>query len=246
MQIESSVIIVTGASSGIGLSTARLLAGRGARVALVARSAGVLESLAAELPGSLAVAADMTDFPAIRQAVRRISEHYGRVDGLVNNAGRAYDAAIEEIEPEVFDEIFHLNVLGPIVAMQVVIPHMRRRGGGSIVNINSGTALMRIPRYSVYSSSKRALVGISLTAREELARDNIAVSQVYPSVTATHFGANKMVAPPAGTSGRPEPRRDYSDGDSPEYIAEIIAKAIEEGGAEYFAHEGMRLMDNRR
>ena len=73
--------------------------------------------------------------------------------------------AVEEIDPVVFDEIFHLNVLGPIVAMQTVIPLMRTQGGGSIVNVNSGTAFMTVPQYSVYSSSKRALLGFSLTAR---------------------------------------------------------------------------------
>src|SRR5713101_810369 len=87
-----------------------------------------------------------------------------RTDGLVNNAGRSYAASVEEIDTALFEEIFHLNVLGPIVAMQAVIPPMRTQGGGSIVNINSGTAFMTIPQYSVYSSSKRALLGLSLTA----------------------------------------------------------------------------------
>jgi short-subunit dehydrogenase len=239
MEIKDSVIIVTGASSGIGAATARRLAGQGAKVALAARSAKALEQLAGELPDSLAVPTDMTDLLAVREMVRLTNEHFGRVDGLVNNAGRGYEASIEDIEPAIFDEIFRLNVLGPIVAMQAVIPLMRAQGGGFIVNINSGTALMKLPRYSVYSSSKRALVGISLTARGELAGDHIVVSLVYPAVTATSFGVNKMV------SGRAKPteeegRRAYAGGDSAEYIAEIIAKAIEEGEAEYFAHERMR------
>ena len=67
----------------------------------------------------------MTQFDMVREAVRTIHRHYGRVHGLVNNAGRSYAAAVEEIDPEIFDEIFHLNVLGPIVAMQAVIPLMR-------------------------------------------------------------------------------------------------------------------------
>ena len=96
----------------------------------------------------------------------------------VNNAGRSYAAAVEEIDPALFDEIFHLNVLGPIVAMQAVIPLMRAQGGGSIVNINSGTAFMTVPQYSVYSSSKRALLGFSLTARAELEKDRIVVSEI--------------------------------------------------------------------
>src|SRR5271156_1494733 len=136
----------------------------------------------------------MTKFDRVREAVRAVHQHYGRIDGLINNAGRSYAAAVEEIDPELFDEIFHLNVLGPIIAMQAVIPPMRAQGEGSIVNINSGTAFMTVPQYSVYSSSKRALVGFGLTAREELAGDGIVVSQVYPFITATNFGKNRMGA----------------------------------------------------
>src|SRR3569833_3264455 len=150
MQIKDSVIIVTGASSGIGLSPAEALTERGARVALVARSTAVIEELAEWLPGSLPITADMTDFDRVRRAVKTAHDHYGRVDGLINNAGRSYAASVETIDPEAFDEIFHLNVLGPIVAMQAVIPIMRAQGGGSIVNFNSGTAFMTIPHYGVF------------------------------------------------------------------------------------------------
>src|SRR5580693_3927962 len=195
MQIKDHVFIVTGASSGIGLSTAIALSERGAKVALLARSGDALQELARKLPGSLAVTVDMTQFDRVREAVRIVHQHYGRVDGLVNNAGRSYAAAVEEIDPVVFDEIFHLNVLGPIVAMQAVIPLMRTLGEGSIVNVNSGTAFMTVPQYSVYSSSKRALLGFSLTARTELKKDRIVVSEVYPDITATNFGKSRMGNP---------------------------------------------------
>ena len=237
MRIEGRVFIVTGASSGIGLATARALAARGGQIALVARSTQALEDLAATLSGSLAVTADMTNFDGIRRAVADIARHYGRIDGLVNNAGRSYAAAVEEIDPVVFDEIFHLNVLGPIVAMQSVIPILRRQGAGGIVNINSGTAFMTIPKYSVYSSSKRALTGFSLTARAELAGDGIIVSEVYPFVTATNFGKNRMGNPAGGG-----PSTNYAEGDTPEFVAEIVVKAIEEGGAQYFANDRLRQL----
>lgn len=237
MQIQDRVFVVTGASSGIGLSTATALAARGAKVALLARSSQILEEIAAQTPGSLPVTVDMTDFDGVRQAVRAVHEHYGRVDGLVNNAGRSYAASVEEIDPALFDEIFHLNVLGPIVAMQAVIPIMRTQGGGSIVNINSGTAFMTIPQYSVYSSSKRALLGFSLTARTELEKDRTVVSEVYPFVTATNFGKNRMGNPAGGG-----PTASYADGDAPEFVADLILKAIEEGGAQYFANDRMRQM----
>jgi NADP-dependent 3-hydroxy acid dehydrogenase YdfG len=93
MQIKDHVFIVTGASSGIGLSTAIALSDRGARVALLARSSDALQKLAQQLPGSLPVTVDMTKFDQVREAILAVRKHYGRVDGLVNNAGRSYAAA---------------------------------------------------------------------------------------------------------------------------------------------------------
>jgi short-subunit dehydrogenase len=232
MEVTDKVFIVTGASSGIGLATAVALTERGAKVALVARSADVLQTLAGTLRGSLAVTADMTNFVSVRSAIQRTHEQYGRIDGLINNAGRSYAASIEKIEPELFDEIFHLNVLGPIVAMQSVIPIMRTQGAGTIVNVNSGTAFMTIPGYSVYSSSKRALLGFSMTARMELQKDGIVVSEVYPYITATNFGNARM-----GGSDRGGPASSYADGDSPEFVASLILKAINEGQGQYFAND---------
>jgi short-subunit dehydrogenase len=237
MQIKDRVFIVTGASSGIGLATAIALSDRGAKVALFARNTDALQKLAQQLPGSLPVTADMTEFDRLREAIRAVQQQYGRVDGLVNNAGRSYAASIEKIEPALFDEIFHLNVLGPIVAMQAVIPLMRAQGGGSIVNINSGTAFMTVPQYSVYSASKRALLGFSLTARAELEKDHIVVSEIYPFITATNFGKNRMGNPAGGG-----PSANYGDGDKPEFVAGLVLKAVEEGQAQYFANDRLRKM----
>jgi len=237
MQIKDHVFIVTGASSGIGLATAIALSDRGAKVALLARSSDALQQLAQKRPGSLPITVDITQFDRVREAVAAVHQHYGRIDGLVNNAGRSYAAAIEEIEPALFDEIFHLNVLAPIVAMQAVIPVMRAQGGGSIVNINSGTAFMTVPQYSVYSSSKRALLGFSLTARAELEKDGILVSEIYPFITATNFGNNRMGNPAGGG-----PSAHYADGDKPEFVAGLVLRAVEEGQAQYFANDRLRKM----
>lgn len=234
MNFDDRVIIVTGASSGIGLATAKALAAKGAKVALLARSADAIEALSQELPGSLAVTVDVTDLDALKRGVATVGAHFGRIDALVNNAGRSYGVNVEDIEPAIFEEIFRLNVLAPIVAMQAVIPVMRARGGGSIVNVNSGTAFMTVPGYSVYSASKRALMGFSLTARGELAEDKIVVSEVYPAVTATNFGKNRM-----GSGG---PTGNYAAGDTAEFVAEIIVKALAEGGAQYFANDRLRQM----
>jgi NADP-dependent 3-hydroxy acid dehydrogenase YdfG len=114
VQIKDGVFVVTGASSGIGLATATALADRGAKAGLLARGTDALEKLARQLPGSLPVTVDMTQFDRVREAIAAVHRHYGRIDGLVNNPGRSYAASIEEIDPARFDEIFHLNVLGPI------------------------------------------------------------------------------------------------------------------------------------
>jgi NADP-dependent 3-hydroxy acid dehydrogenase YdfG len=102
MQIKDRVFIVTGASSGIGLATATALSERGAKVALLARSTDALQNLAEQLPGSLPVTVDMTQFDRVREAVSAVHRHYGRIDGLINNAGRSYAAAVEEINLALF------------------------------------------------------------------------------------------------------------------------------------------------
>jgi short-subunit dehydrogenase len=239
VQIRDHVFVVTGASSGIGLEVAKQLTAAGGKVALFARSGAALASLSAELAGSLAVTVDVTDFVAFRAALAKVHGHYGRIDGLINNAGRSYGATIEEIDPAIFDEVFHLNVLAPIVGMQAVIPYMRAQGGGCVVNINSGTTFMTIPGYSVYGSSKRALMGFSDTARLELEKDRIVVSSVYPAVTATNFGVNRM-----GNSLH-APKADYSKGDSAAFVAEFVVKAVVEGEADYFVNDYLKKLAGR-
>jgi len=234
MQITDHVFVVTGASSGIGLSTAEALTARGAKVALIARNTDALQQLAARLPASLPLTADVTDFDAFTAAIHAAHSHYGRLDGLINNAGRGYGASVEEIDPVAFTEIFTLNVLAPIVGMQAVIPIMRAARAGVIINVNSGTSFMTIPDYSVYSASKRALLGVTQTARGELAADAIVVSEVYPGMTATDFGKNRLGSGGATT--------DYSVGDPPELVADLIVTAIEGGEAQYFVNDFLRKL----
>jgi short-subunit dehydrogenase len=241
MDVQSKVVIVTGASSGIGLATARLLARQGAKLALVSRSKEKLEQLSRELPDSLAVPADMTEIEEVKTMVKRTEEHFGRINVLVNCAGQGYDAPVEKTDVDILHHIFDLDVVGPLVAMKEVIPIMRRQGGGTIINISSGTALMYLPNNGGYSSLKRALAHISLTAREELSNDNIVVSVVYPYMTLTDFEKNtikdsSLVQAEEQQASIPFPP------DTAEYVAQKILDGIISGEAEIFPHDWMKKM----
>ena len=243
MELQNKVAIVTGASSGIGLATAKLLAQNGAKVALVARTKYKLEEFSKKLPNSLAVPADMTKENQIREMVAKVVNHYGRVDILINCAGRGYDALIEKINIESFHEIFDLDVVGPLIAMQAIIPIMKKQGGGMIVNISSGTALMYLPNMGGYSSLKRALGGISLTAREELKKYNIIVSVFYPYITLTDFEKNKLRE--SRMEWQEEHDHEYRSPDSAEYVANKILEGIASEEAEVFAHDWMKNIRKR-
>jgi len=242
MNLKDKVVIVTGASSGIGLAAAELLTQRGAKVALVARSADRLRSISKRLPGSYPIRADMTQEDDIKTMVREAKNHYGRIDVLINNAGQGCDAPVEKLKIETYRKIFELNVVGPLIAMQQVIPIMREQKEGMIVNISSGLALMCLPNMSPYASMKSALVSISLTAREELKKDNIQVSVVYPYITDTDFEKNTTREIVEEISEHGEEHGALRPPDSPEYVAQKIVEGIESGEAEIFAHDWMRKM----
>jgi short-subunit dehydrogenase len=237
MDLSKKVIIITGASSGIGLATARLLSAQGARLALAARSTQKIKALLKELPDSIAVTTDMTKISEIKRLVKRTTEHFGRIDILVNNAGQGYDAPIERTDLTIFDYVFRLDVVGPLVAMQQVIPWMRRQGSGTIINISSGTALMHLPNMGAYAAMKRALADISLTAREELKQDNISVGVVYPYITLTNFEKNTIKDP---SIHEQEGSGAFHPPDSAEFVAQKILDAITTKDAEIFAHDWMK------
>lgn len=241
MNVKNKVAIVTGASSGIGLATAKLLTKKGAKVALVARSKEKLNKISSGLSGSKIFAADMSEEKDVRLMIKKVLKHYGRVDILVNNAGRGYDSMVEKIKPKLFRDLFDLNLMGPLIAMQEVVPLMRRQKSGSIINISSGTALMFLPGMAAYSSLKRALVGISLTTREELKDDNINVSVIYPYITKTDFEKNTLKEE-NGEKGEEELNPSLPEGDTAEYVAEKIVDAIEKEESEIFAHDWMKKM----
>ena len=132
MQIKDKIAIVTGASGGIGLAVARLLAQGGAKVVLAARSADKLKQLEREIPGSFAVPTDMRKQEDIRQLVQQTEQKFGRIDILINNAGQGLLSPVASIDLKDYREIMELNVFAVLEAMQAVIPIMRKQGGGKI------------------------------------------------------------------------------------------------------------------
>jgi short-subunit dehydrogenase len=242
MDVSGKVVIITGASSGIGLATAKLLAAHGAHLVLAARSTQKIEALQREIPHSIAITTDMTKTADVKTMVTQTLTHFGRVDILINNAGQGYDAPIERTDLELLEHIFHLDVVGPLVAMQQVIPPMRKQKGGAIINISSGTALMHLPNMGAYAAMKRAIADISLTAREELKQDHVIVSVVYPYMTLTDFEKNtiKDSSLPKEDEGGDGP---FHPPDSADYVAHKILEAIQSGDAEIFPHEWMKKIN---
>jgi len=232
-------MIVTGASGGIGLATAKLLVQHGARVALAARSEDKLRSLSKKLPHTLPIPTDMTKPREIKQLIRQAREHFGRIDILINNAGQGYDAPVEKINIRTFRHIFELDLVGPLIAMQQVIPIMREQKGGSIINVSSGTALMTLPNMGPYSSLKGALASLSLTAREELLAEGICISVIYPYITLTDFEENTIKAVEEGP-WEGDGDDTFFPPDTAEFVAEKIFEGIRSGEAEIFTHDWMK------
>jgi NAD(P)-dependent dehydrogenase (short-subunit alcohol dehydrogenase family) len=228
MDVKDKVALITGASTGIGKATAELFAARGAKVALAARSVDKLKEISSGLPDSLAVPIDMRNPKEVRRMVRDTHAHYGRLDVLVNNAGQGLRSPIESIDLADLSHVMSLNLYGPLIAMQAAIPLMRKQGYGTIVNISSGVTRANYPTLAGYAATKSALNMITLTARNELARDGITVSLVYPGLTATDFAKHSL---PSGPELKALPNSPI-EADSPLLVAERILEAVETGAAE--------------
>ncbi len=227
MEVKNAVVILTGASAGIGEAAARLLAKQGARLVLAARRGDKLAALAAELKAQgaevLAVPTDMAQPDQVKALIAKAQQQFGRINVLLNNAGISSICPLEKMPDAEFRTMFDLNVLGTLHAMQGAIPIMRAQGGGLIVNISSMVSRVIWPSMGAYAATKYALNCLSETVRVENAKDNIRVSVVFPDNTGTDFGQNALMmidpptAPPNGAEWKV---------DSPELVAEKILQAI--------------------
>jgi NAD(P)-dependent dehydrogenase (short-subunit alcohol dehydrogenase family) len=209
--LAGQVVIVTGASSGIGEATARRLARGGAHVVLTARRPDRLEALARELDPTgarvLALAGDVTSDADRRRLVEATLAKFGRIDGLVNNAGYGTRGPVEIVPVDAVRRNFETNVFALIALTQLVLPHLRARRHGCIINIGSVAGRIARPLSSIYDATKHALEAITDGLRGELKPFGIRVTLIRPGYILTEFvdAANAASDPILDNAGPYEP-----------------------------------------
>ena len=177
--------VVTGSTSGIGLETARLLAAEGARVAVTGRNAEGVERARAETGAALAFPADLSDPAAPAALVERVERDLGPVDVLVNNVGAAYQRSFDELTDADWDDLWQLNVMSYVRAIRAVVPGMRERSFGRIVNVSSTAGKRPSAGMPDYSVTKAAVLSLSRLVADLYAGDGILCNAVTPGPTAS-------------------------------------------------------------
>jgi NAD(P)-dependent dehydrogenase (short-subunit alcohol dehydrogenase family) len=223
--IRDRVIVVTGASGGIGAALAREAGRRGAKVVVAARREAELEEVAVSIgDDALAVPTDVTERASVDALYEAAIARFGRIDVWVNNAGRGITRSLEELADGDVTDMIRDNVLSALYGMQAVLPHLRERGNGQIINVSS--LLSRTPFAtfrSAYCAAKAALNSLTESLRLELRKTapGIVVTCVLPGPVATDFGANALGG---GVDSRALPGAQTA-----EEVGSVIADAIEHG-----------------
>ena len=188
MEVNGAVVLVTGASSGIGRATALAFDRAGARVAVAARRRERLEELAASMSEALVVPTDLADEKQAAAMVDTTVSHFGRLDVLVNNAGAGINATSDTLEPEAVRRLVETNWIGPMVATQRAVVQMRLQGAGHVINVGSPAGFIGVPLMAAYCGSKAAMSGWTRTLQAEWAGTDIVVTEYLPGLIATELG----------------------------------------------------------
>jgi NAD(P)-dependent dehydrogenase (short-subunit alcohol dehydrogenase family) len=204
-----TTILITGCSSGLGKMTARHFAENGWNVVATMRRPD--QELAREYPDRILVAAlDVADPASIEAAIQAGIDRFGGLDAVVNNAGITMVSIFEATPTEAIRQIFETNVFGMMNVIKAAVPHLRRRGGGTVVNVGSGVGIAAMPLLSLYSASKQAVEGLSESLSYELSSQNIKVRLIQPgAMRSTNFTATGMAASQAAPV--PESYKPYFD-----------------------------------
>jgi NAD(P)-dependent dehydrogenase (short-subunit alcohol dehydrogenase family) len=207
MSLKGKVALVTGGSRGIGLAIAQALAGEGVNVAVIARNDAHLADAHARINDAGAgliesLRADVRDYAAVDKAVAAVVSRFGGLDVVVNNAGVGGFVEVADMIPEIWSQIIETNLTGAFNTSHAAIPHLRRRGGGYIINISSLAGKNPFAGGAAYCASKAGLNAFSEALMQELRYDGIRVSHVMPGSVATNFsgsgaasGADWKIAP---------------------------------------------------
>ena len=193
--IAGRVVVVTGASMGIGEAIVKLFADHGAKVVLLSRDASRAEAARARVghvERTLALSCDVRNREEIDRVVGLTIHHFGRIDVWINNAGHGILDSISQVDTAACRETFNTNFFGALEAMQAVIPLMKQQGSGTIINISSVAGHISVAYHAVYSATKFALNAIGKGARVELRKHGINVLTVCPGYVRTDFGANAL------------------------------------------------------
>jgi NADP-dependent 3-hydroxy acid dehydrogenase YdfG len=228
----AKVIVITGASSGIGAKLAEVVAARGDKPVLAARRADEITQLAARI-GGLAVPTDVTRRADNQALVAKALAAYGKIDAFVANAGRGITRMPSELTDEDVDEMITVNVKSVLYGVQAVLPHFRERNAGHVIAVSS--MLGRIPLFharSAYSAAKAALNSLMTSLRLELRDSSIHVSTVLPGIVATEFGANARYGGPDS--------RSLPGAQPVEEVANLIADLVEKPRAELYTRPELR------
>lgn len=220
----TKIIVITGASAGIGKATAEMLKKEGHKVYSLSRR---------DIPGILYIKTDVSKYEEVKRAIDEIIYKEGRIDILINNAGMGISGAIENTDVLDAEKLFDINFFGLVFATKEVLPHMRKNGGGLILNISSVAAKFSLPFQSYYSASKAAVSSFSDALRLEVRPFNIKVSSLLPGDVKTDFTAsrvkNKSNDPTYGDRVDKSVRlmeREEQNGMSSTFIAKKIVKLI--------------------